>query len=93
MREIYFKIKQKSDLPVSILTYSYKDFDDVIHPFKNICVNFKDDEENIKQMISIKEKYGVYFMFFNNSDEGIDFWKNNPINIVTNRQVNGKNKI
>ena len=82
MREIYFKIKQNCELPVAILTYTYKDFDGVIHPFNNILVNFKDDEKNIEKMQSIKNKYDSFFMFFNNSDEGIDFWKNNPITII-----------
>ncbi len=83
MKEIYFKIKQNCVLPVARLTYSYKDFDGVIHPFNDLCVDFKEDENNIKQMESIKEKYDQFFMFFNNSDEGVEFWKNNPITIVT----------
>ena len=70
MREIYFKIKQNCELPVAMLNYTYKDFDGVIH------------EKNIEKMEAIKNKYGSFFMFFNNSDEGIDFWKNNPITIV-----------
>lgn len=76
MKEIYFKIKQKSTLPVGRLSYSYKDFYGEIHPFNNICVDFKEDENNIKQMEEIKDKYSQFFMFFNNSDEGIEFWKN-----------------
>lgn len=82
MKEIYFKIKQNCELPVARLTYSYKDFDGVIHPFNDICVDFKEDENNIKQMEAIKEKYAQFFMFFNNSDEGVEFWKNNSITIV-----------
>lgn len=82
MKEIYFKIKQNCELPVAILNYTYKDFDGVIHPFNNIFVDFKEDEKNIKQMEAIKDKYAQFFMFFNNSDEGIEFWKNNPIKIV-----------
>jgi hypothetical protein len=82
MKEIYFKIKQNCELPVAVLNYTYKDFDGVIHPFNNIFVDFKEDEKNIKQMEAIKDKYAQFFMFFNNSDEGIEFWKNNPIKIV-----------
>jgi hypothetical protein len=82
MKEIYFKIKQNCELPVAILNYTYKDFDGVIHPFNKIFVDFKEDEKNIKQMEAIKDKYAQFFMFFNNSDEGIEFWKNNPIKIV-----------
>jgi len=33
-------------------------------------------------MEAIKEKYARFFMFFNNSDECVEFWKNNPIKIV-----------
>ena len=82
MREIYFKIKQNCELPVATLTYTYKDFDGVIHPFNNIFVDLKEDEKNIEKMEAIKNKYGSFFMFFNNSNEGIEFWKNNPITIV-----------
>ena len=82
MKDIYFKIKQNCELPVAVLSYTYKDFDGVIHPFNNIFVDFKEDEKNIKKMEAIKEKHAQFFMFFNNSDEGIEFWKNNPITIV-----------
>ena len=82
MREIYFKIKQNCELPVAVLTYTYKDFDGVIHPFNNIFVDFNEDEKNIEKMENVKEKYAQFFMFFNNSDEGVEFWKNNPIRII-----------
>lgn len=84
MEEIYLKIKQKCELPVGMITYTYKDFDGVIHPFNSILVDLKEDEKNIKMMEDIKKKYAQFFMFFNNSDEGIEFWKNNPITIVPN---------
>jgi len=83
MRDIYFKIKQNCELSKAILTYSYKDFDGVIHPFESICVDFKEDDKNIENMEAIKHKYGSFFMFFNNSDEGIEFWKNNTITITS----------
>ncbi len=81
MKKIYFKIKQNSKLPVSVLSYTYKDIitENVIHPFSVIYVDFKNDKENIKKMEDVKNRYGTSFMFFNNSDEGIHFWKNNPI--------------
>jgi len=85
MREIYFKIKQRCELPVGILSYSYKDFDGVIHPFKDICVNFSEDEKNIAQMEAVKNKYREFFMFFNNSDEGVEFWKKNTPLTLTKR--------
>ena len=37
----------------------------------------------LKMMEDVKSKYGDFFMFFNNSDEGKLFWKNNPIKITT----------
>ena len=82
MREIYFKIKQNCELPVAMLNYTYKDFDGVIHPFSNIFVDFKEDEKNIEKMEAVKNKYGSFFMFFNNIYEGIEFWKNNSIKIT-----------
>jgi hypothetical protein len=82
MREIYFKIKQNSELPKAMLNYTYKDFDGVIQPFNNILVDFKEDDKNIEKMENAKKKYDSFFMFFNNSDEGIEFWKNNPITIA-----------
>jgi hypothetical protein len=86
MRKIYFKIKRNCELPVAMLNYTYKDFDGVIHPFNNILVDFKEDEKNIEKMENIKLKYGQFFMFFNNSNEGIEFWKNNPITLVHTNQ-------
>lgn len=80
MREIYLKIKEKCELPVAVLTYSYTDFEGVVQ-FGCIHVDLKEDEKNIKRMEAIKKKYAQFFMFFNNSDEGIEFWKNNPIQI------------
>jgi len=82
MREIYFKIKQNCELPVAMLSYTYKDCDEIIHPFNTILVDFQEDEKNIEKMENVKKKYGEFFMFFNHSDEGIEFWKNNPITIT-----------
>ena len=83
MNEIYQQIKSECKLPVTLLGYTYKDFDGVLHPFNNISVSFRDsDEINIEKMEKIKSKYGEFFMFFNNSIEGKEFWKNNPITIT-----------
>jgi hypothetical protein len=83
MDEVYYQIKSECKLPVTRLTYTYKDFEGVLHPGENIFVDLKEDEINIKMMEDVKSKYGDFFMFFNNSDEGKLFWKNNPITITT----------
>lgn len=83
MNEVYYQIKSECKLPVAMLTYTYKDFEGVLHPFETIFVDLKEDEINIKMMEDVKSKYGDFFMFFNNSDEGKLFWKNNPIKITT----------
>jgi len=80
MKETYLKIKEKAELPVGNISYTFKDFDGVIHPFNWLSVDFREeDSKNIKQMEAIKEKYAQFFMFFNNSDEGVKFWADNPI--------------
>ncbi len=81
MREIYIKIKQKFELPIASLSYSFRDskLDGVIHPFSVVYINFNDDNESIRKMESVKDRYGDLFMFFNNSDEGVEFWEKNPI--------------
>jgi len=85
MNEIYQQIKSECELPAAILTYTYKDFDGVLHPLASIPINFRDsDEINIQKMEKVKSKYGEFFMFFNNSEEGREFWKNNPITITYN---------
>jgi len=82
MNEVYYQIKSECKLPMAMLTYTYKDFEGVLHPFETIFVDLKEDESNIKMMEDVKSKYGDFFMFFNNSDEGKLFWKNNPIKIT-----------
>ena len=83
MNEIYQQIKSECELPVALLTYTYKDFDGVLHPFDKIAIDFRDsDEINIEKMEKVKGKYGEFFMFFNNSTEGKEFWRNNPITIT-----------
>ena len=83
MNEIYEQIKSECELPVALITYTYKDFEGVLHPFGGICVSFRDsDEINIEKMEKVKNKYGCFFMFFNNSTEGKEFWKKNLITIT-----------
>lgn len=80
MNEIYQQIKNECKLPVILLTYTYKDSRGVLYPFAGIPISFRDsDETNIEKMEEVKSKYGESFMFFNNSSEGKEFWKNNPI--------------
>ena len=83
MKEIYQQIKSECELPVALLTYTYKDFDGVLHPGASIAIDFRDSNEiNIEKMEKVKSKYGEFFMFFNNSAEGKEFWRNNPITIT-----------
>jgi len=83
MNKVYQQIKSECELPVALLKYTYKDFEGVIHAYNNITINFKDsDDINIEKMEKIKSKYGEFFMFFNNSTEGKEFWRNNPITIT-----------
>jgi hypothetical protein len=87
MKEIYQQIKSECELPVAVLTYTYKDFDGGLHPFTSINISFRDsDDINIEKMEKIKSKYGEFFMFFNNSIKGKEFWKNNPIITITPKQ-------
>jgi len=68
-------------LPSAQFYYTYRNFDGVLE-FGSITISFKDnDETNIEKMEKIKSKYGEFFMFFNNSTEGKECWKNNPITI------------
>ena len=83
MNEFYQQMKSECKLPVAQLTYTYKDFDGDLHPFAKIHINFRDsDEINIEKMEKVKSKYGEFFMFFNNSKEGREFWKNKKLNRV-----------
>ena len=87
MNEFYQQMKSECKLPVAQLTYSYKDFEGGLNPFACIWINFRDsDEINIEKMEKVKSKYGEFFMFFNNSKEGREFWKNNPIIAITQKQ-------
>lgn len=78
MNEIYQQIKSEFERPVVVLTYTYKDINGVLHPFRGLYISFRDsDEINIKKMEIVKSQYGERFMFFNHSAEGKEFWKNN----------------
>ena len=53
MNEIYQQIKSECELPVALLTYTYRDFDGVLHPWGGIRINFKDNDE-----VLVSSKYG-----------------------------------
>ena len=84
MEKKYEQLKKGCELPVAMFTYSYIDFEGVIHPFNSINVDLRGgfDERNVEQMVDVKNKYGEFFMFFNASDEGKAFWSDNPITIT-----------
>jgi hypothetical protein len=84
MKEIYLKIKEKSELPTALLSYVYKDFDNVIHIGRTLTVDFKEDEKNIRQMEELATRPG--FMFFVNSEEGEKWLRDNPITINCNNK-------
>lgn len=88
MKEVYQYIKENSKLPVGHITYTYQDFEGILHPFECLTVNFKEDEKNIQMMEDIKKKYGHFFMFFNNSKEGEDFWRKHPITVSSSEKGN-----
>jgi hypothetical protein len=80
----FYQLKSECELPATLLTYTYKDFEGVLHPFASIHIDFRDsDEINIQKMEKVKSKYGEFFMFFNNSKEGKEFWKKQSITITT----------
>jgi len=83
IKEIYLKIKQKSELPVALLAYIYKDFDNVIQIGRTLAVDFKEDEKNIAQMEELATRQG--FMFFVNSEEGEKWFRDNPITITCDK--------
>lgn len=83
LRETFFKIKYEADgLPVGLIFYTFKDFDNIMQVGNNFSVDFKDVDGSINKMIEVKRKYGENFMFFNQSLEGEKFFKDNPIKIV-----------
>ena len=80
MEELYYKIKAECELPVAMIGYTYKDFDNVIQIGSTIWVIFSEDEKNIEKMLELTTRPG--FMFFNQSEEGLKWFKDNPITIT-----------
>lgn len=78
-REIYFKCLMKSNLPIGLIGYVYKDKNNILQIGKTICVEFKTDEEivnkYIQKMKEIEQRNG--FTFWCDSIEGENFFKNN----------------
>lgn len=78
-REIYFKILIQSDLPTGRAGYVYMDKDGVIQIGSDICLELRTDEkmtkDSIYRMEQIEKTEG--FMFWNNSPEGEEFFKEN----------------
>ena len=81
MKETYEFIKNRCEYPVALLQYTYKDLDGIIQIGKSLNVDFSEDEINIEKMKRITLIEG--FMFFNNSKEGMKFFKDNPIKFYT----------
>lgn len=75
IKDIYYKIKKECELSIASLGYTYKDEYEVIQVGATLNVNFMHDELNIQSMTEISQRPG--FMFFNNSLEGVEFWKKN----------------
>jgi len=82
MREIYFKIKNDSDMPVGRLGYTYVDFNKVIQLGCTLAVDFHENEKSIEAMTELSTRAG--FMFFNNSEEGKKWFVDNPLKFNNN---------
>ena len=65
MNEIYQQIKSECELPVAVLTYTYKDFEGVIHAFNKITISFKDSDETVEKTA----KTSVREIFENQGEE------------------------
>lgn len=76
-REIYLKIKKESDLSFAIVGYVYKDDKGTIQIGKTLNLDFR--ESTIKNIMRMKaiEKVAPKFLFWNNSEEGKAFFKEN----------------
>ena len=79
-REVYYKIYSASVLPVARIQFTTKDKDGVIQIGSSIDIRFSDNnvschEVNIKKMEKIAKRKN--FMFWNNSAEGEEFFKEN----------------
>lgn len=84
-REIYFKILVMSDLPQGLIGYTYVDNDGTIQVGKSVALELRTDETTVEKSINImKEVENIEgFMFWNNSTEGEEFFKNNIQSIIT----------
>lgn len=71
MRELYFKLKNDISYSIYMITYSYKDFDGIIH-YLNVHLDKTDDELNIQKMETIKAKYAQFFIGFTNYESKPD---------------------
>lgn len=83
-KNVYYKVYATIDLPVVLLTYSYRDFNNTIK-IDNLPLSFNNGHEfNIEKMKHVERMYGKHFMFWNNSDEAEKYWKENKIKFVYN---------
>ena len=76
-KEVYFKVNVLSELPVARLYFTLKDDNGVVQLWGgSLCLDFhNDNEDNIKLMQDMEKIKG--FMFWNNSDEGEKWYKEN----------------
>lgn len=78
--KVYFYIKKNCSLPVAKLNYTTQT-GNKLNPFNSINVNFSNNSYNAKLMESAYKEPG--FLFFNNSEEGIEFWTKHKMTIIT----------
>jgi hypothetical protein len=75
-REAYFKVYVKSELPIAMVGFTFKDKNDVIHLGNSVWLDFHEGHEvNIKKLEKVQKRKD--FMFWNISDEGEKFFKVN----------------
>jgi hypothetical protein len=92
MKEVYYQIKNdrpEDSLSIAQLQYTYQDFDRVIQIGGSIFIDWSEDEKNIEKMEDIASRPG--FMFFNNSTEGMEFWKDKRMTIKPKQRWVKKN--
>ena len=91
--EVYFKIKEIATLPIARCYYTLKDNKGVIQLWGGcIDIIFNDGFDNNTTNMKLAEA-NEGFMFWNASDEGVDFYKNNWSVIsegLTNMVLNNK---
>jgi hypothetical protein len=78
-REIYFKNVVNTGLPQGLVSYVYKDKDNIIHPYDSISLSLSTEEsiviESIERMEEVEKSDG--FMFWTLSQEGEEFFEIN----------------